>query len=296
MKHCGYKEIERLSVDEELKKVIGYHLVSFWRHLNVKRYSKVDDAFNFFIKDERGKVALIDRIEEEIFSFEDKKVLDVGCGKGGLIISCALRGSHAIGIDIDLSELRIAKLRAKKIDTVNLQLIRCSADILPFRNNLFDLVTPTSVLEHVNTPEKVIKEMVRVLKSRGFIFITGPSPSFPREAHYKIFYIPYMPKKLGKIYLQLRGFNASFFLQEVTYPYPSASYIEQLLSLAGMVVENLTEKKIREKLKNPETVRNKAIRRLLQFITKLRLNHILAKIVCRLDIYPSFSILARKIE
>ena len=211
-----------------------------------------------------------------------------------LIISCALRGGDAIGIDINSSELRIAKLRAKNLGEVNLQLIRCSAGFLLFRSNLFDLVTATSVLEHVDNPERVIKDMVRVLKPRGYIFLTGPSPSFPREAHYKIFYIPYLPKKFGKIYLKLRGFNPSFFLQEVTYPYPPPSYIERLLSLAGMVVENLTEREIREKFKNPETIQSKAIKAFIQFIAKLRLNSIAAKVVCHFDIYPSFSILARK--
>lgn len=102
----------------------------------MKKYSDVEDSFDFFIKDEEGKVALVDRIEEEIFSIEGKKVLDVGCGKGGLIISCTLRGADAIGIDIDSLELRIAKLRIQRVGDIKPQLIRCSADLLPFRNNL----------------------------------------------------------------------------------------------------------------------------------------------------------------
>ena len=187
MKRRGYEEVERLYTDEELKMVIGYYLVDYWRHLNVRRYSEVNNAFDFFIRDERGKVAIVDMIEEEVFSIEGRKVLDVGCGKGGLIISCALRGADAIGIDVDPTELRIAKLRAQKVGDVNLQLILCSAGFLPFRSSLFDLVTATSVLEHVDNPERAVREMVRVLKSDGYIFITGPNPSFPREAHYKFF-------------------------------------------------------------------------------------------------------------
>jgi hypothetical protein len=37
MKHRGHEEVERLSVDEELKKVISYHLVNYWKHLSVKK-------------------------------------------------------------------------------------------------------------------------------------------------------------------------------------------------------------------------------------------------------------------
>jgi ubiquinone/menaquinone biosynthesis C-methylase UbiE len=90
----------------------------------------------------------------------------VGCGEGGLTISCALRGGDAVGIDIDLSELMIAKLRSRRFGAISLQLIRCDAKFLPFRNNLFDLVTATSVLEHVDNPERAVKEMVRSSSQR----------------------------------------------------------------------------------------------------------------------------------
>jgi len=269
MKRRGYEEIEALSKDEELKKITSYHWVDFWRRLGIKKLSRSEDALDFFMKDEMGKIALVDRVEEEIFHVQGRRVLDVGCGKGGLIISCALRDCDAVGIDIDLSELRIAKLRSKNFSAISLQLIRCDAKFLPFRNNSFDLVTATSVLEHVDNPERAVKEMVRVLKPEGYILLTIPSPSFPREAHYKVFYIPYLPKKLGKIYLRLRGFNPVFFVREVTYPYPSPSYVERLLSSAGMVVENLTEKEIKEKLEKPRTIQSKLLRRVFQLVKSL---------------------------
>jgi ubiquinone/menaquinone biosynthesis C-methylase UbiE len=156
------------------------------------------------------------------------------------------------------------------------------------------LVTATSVLEHVDNPERAVKEMVRVLKPEGYILLTIPSPSFPREAHYKVFYIPYLPKKLGKIYLRLRGFNPVFFVREVTYPYPSPSYVERLLYSAGMVVENLTEKEIKEKLEKPRTIQSKLLRRVFQLVKKLRLNRVVATVICYLDIYPGALILAKK--
>jgi len=45
---------------------------------------------------------------------------------------------------------------------------------LPFKNNSFDLVLIESVLEHVNEPEKVIKEAYRVLKKSGKVYISIP--------------------------------------------------------------------------------------------------------------------------
>lgn len=45
---------------------------------------------------------------------------------------------------------------------------------LPFKDNSFDLVLIESVLEHVDEPERVIKESYRVLKSKGRIYISIP--------------------------------------------------------------------------------------------------------------------------
>jgi ubiquinone/menaquinone biosynthesis C-methylase UbiE len=294
MKRRGYEEIEALSKDEELKKIIGHHWVDFWRRLGVKKLSRFEDALDFFIKDEMGKIALVDRIEEEIFHVLGRRVLDVGCGEGGLIISCALRGGDVVGIDIDLSELMIAKLRSRRFGAISLQLIQCDAKFLPFRDNSFDLITAIAVLEHVDDLERTLKEMIRVLKPKGYILLNTYNSLFPREVHYKTFYIPYLPKRFGKIYLQLRGYNPTFFLQKVTYPYPSTSYVEHLLSSAGMVVENLTEIEIKEKLKKPETIQSKLLKCVFQFIAKLRLSHVIATIICRLDMYPDALILAKK--
>lgn len=45
---------------------------------------------------------------------------------------------------------------------------------LPFRDQTFDVVISISVLEHVNHPQKVVKEIHRVLKRGGYVFISVP--------------------------------------------------------------------------------------------------------------------------
>jgi len=50
------------------------------------------------------------------------------------------------------------------------------ARYLPFKNNVFDLVTAIEVLEHIKETQLVISEIYRVLKPKGFVFMTTPTP------------------------------------------------------------------------------------------------------------------------
>jgi SAM-dependent methyltransferase len=50
----------------------------------------------------------------------------------------------------------------------------CSLEKIPRKNDTYDAIINTQVLEHVEYPEKVIKEFYRVLKPGGKLFLTAP--------------------------------------------------------------------------------------------------------------------------
>lgn len=289
------KEIRHLGIDEELLNKIAKYLVSFWKYLNVQKYCDIDKAKKYFIEDEKGKVEFLDKIERNLVLSKTRvKLLDVGCGKGGIAIACSLRGGEAFGIDPNKDELKIAMARAHTIGVDNVRFVCAVGENLPFKNGYFDLVLASSVLEHVKNPEAVIKEMIRVMNDEGFICVTVPNSLFPREAHYKVFYIPYLPKRLGKIYLRLRNLNPDYFIRRVNYPYISASRIIKIFRQNGMTTENITEREVWKRFENPELISSFRIRKLLNILKKLKLNRFVAKIVISLNLYPSFCIVARK--
>ena len=289
-----YAELENLVKDARFGDEIVPHLIRHWQYLNIRKYCEKHAAIEFFIKDEKGKVDFVSIIEEEVSPLEEKRVLDIGCGKGGVVISCALRGANAFGLDTDEDEIKIARLRVKSYGITNALIFHGDAESIPFPDDFFDVVTATSVLEHVRSCDNVIKEMTRVTKPGGSCCITCPNPLFPREGHYKVFYIPYMPKKLGKVYLRIRGLNPDFFATGVTYPYPSVSKIERTFKRSGLQVRNITERDTLAKFEEPASIQTEWIKNIAKCLQALKVNKLVVKTIAGLRPYSGAFIIGTK--
>jgi 2-polyprenyl-6-hydroxyphenyl methylase/3-demethylubiquinone-9 3-methyltransferase len=101
---------------------------------------------------------------------ESLDILDIGCGGGFLTNYLALRNHKVSGLDLSPSSLAVAK-NADESKSVNYVL--GDAYELPFADQAFSVVTCMDFLEHVDEPERVVREASRVLKPGGlFIFHT----------------------------------------------------------------------------------------------------------------------------
>lgn len=96
-------------------------------------------------------------------------ILDVGCGTGRLVKFLNKHGFHSYGID------PYAPLPKNKYFS------RAQATKIPFRKASFDLVTSVSVIEHLTKKEskRFIKEVYRVLKPKGYVFLITPNFDSP---------------------------------------------------------------------------------------------------------------------
>jgi len=103
--------------------------------------------------------------------------IDVGCGTGFVTGFELPHYTLVIATDISRKMLKVAKRRLKNAKASNL--VVCDADFLPFRSNVADLVSVSSVLHHLPKPFSTFHEISRVLKKGGFIYITR-EPSFQR--------------------------------------------------------------------------------------------------------------------
>ncbi len=92
-------------------------------------------------------------------------VLDLGCGRGGLVEQLTHPLEQIAGIDPDwqsLSEHRLELPRAAAF-----------SDAIPFRAGSFDVIFSSWLLEHLERPSRTFSEISRVLRPGGaFVFIT----------------------------------------------------------------------------------------------------------------------------
>ncbi|MCH7828665.1 glycosyltransferase [Patescibacteria group bacterium] len=121
----------------------------------VKDFWWLDDVIRFFR-------------EKQVMPFIPRgvRMLDVGCGDGHFLFTLNDRVTEGIGIDPYLErEMKFGKFmlypqQAKKI--------------FPIQDASIDVVTMLAVFEHLEHPEKVIRECFRVLRPKGVLLLTTP--------------------------------------------------------------------------------------------------------------------------
>jgi ubiquinone/menaquinone biosynthesis C-methylase UbiE len=93
-------------------------------------------------------------------------LLDIGCGRGGVIEQIDLPAHQITGVDADMQSLRAHRLHA-------VSLAAAVSQALPFSEGSFDLVLASWVLEHLTDAEATFEQIFHVLKAGGvFVFIT----------------------------------------------------------------------------------------------------------------------------
>src|SRR5919109_651067 len=94
------------------------------------------------------------------------RVLDLGCGRGGVVELIWREVEFAAGIDPDAPSL--ASHRA-----AGMPVVRGMGERLPFLDSSFDLIVCLWVLEHLRDPVATLNEVRRVLAPGGhFVFVT----------------------------------------------------------------------------------------------------------------------------
>ncbi len=125
------------------------------------------------------------------------KVLDIGCGIGDML---SYR-KNTVGLDVNPLNVDFCKNR-------KLNAFIMKPNIIPFDDKTFDSVLLDNVLEHIESPLLLFKEIRRVLKPDGLILIGVPGEKgYRSDDDHKIFYDE---KKLQAL-AQKNNFNVTQF-------------------------------------------------------------------------------------
>jgi ubiquinone/menaquinone biosynthesis C-methylase UbiE len=109
------------------------------------------------------------------------RVLDLGCGTGRHTCAVArLKAVIAIGLDVSKTDILEAKKRLLYEESLGKQgggawgLLVADVTALPFKDNAFDCVICSEVLEHVHRQDTAVHEAARVIRPGKDLVISVP--------------------------------------------------------------------------------------------------------------------------
>lgn len=107
----------------------------------------------------------------------DDIILDCGCGDGLFLVAISeLSSCELHGLDGDERNIRLAR---NYLNNKAVKLVRGDITDLPYKDEYFDKIYCTEVLEHVSDDEKAVQEMRRVLRKNGTLIVTVPNHNYP---------------------------------------------------------------------------------------------------------------------
>jgi len=136
----------------------------------------------------------------------DGVAFDLGCGMGSALFALAPRFSLAVGLDIMLTDLLLAKKRFQEAGLENVAFVCGSALELPFADDTFALMNATDVVEHMPDQRLFLDEARRVLGDGGLFFFNSPNrfSLFTREPHVGLWWVGWLPRRWQEPYVRWR--------------------------------------------------------------------------------------------
>ena len=101
-----------------------------------------------------------------------RRLLDIGCGSGEYATAMSSRFGVTELYGIDMGEDAIRMAHGRGINAVNHDLNNTP---YPFDDNEFNLVYAGEIIEHLLSPDSLLEEIWRVLKSDGYCIISTPN-------------------------------------------------------------------------------------------------------------------------
>ena len=96
------------------------------------------------------------------------KILDIGCGGGGYLYRLKQWGWDAYGVEPSATGVKQAR-------SLGLDVAYGMVEDAHFESNFFDVIRLSNVVEHLPQPKETFREIRRILKPKGIVYVTVPN-------------------------------------------------------------------------------------------------------------------------
>jgi len=101
-------------------------------------------------------------------------LLDIGCGS--CEIASKIAAAFKIGLDLSSYQLQCARKNNPEIS-----FIQADTQNAPFKDNLFNHILITDVIEHVPNPAKVVEELFRISRKNAAVILSVPNDRYIKK-------------------------------------------------------------------------------------------------------------------
>lgn len=135
---------------------------------------------------------------------EGSRVLDLGCGRGGLSVALEAGGVKVVPLDLRQRNCQVTRLRGRRYG-FDLAAVSGRAEALPFADRSFDAVCLLEVLEHVSDPAALLSEARRVCRPDGLCVVTVVNRWAHLDPHYQLWGVNFLPRPWAQTLIELQG-------------------------------------------------------------------------------------------
>ena len=192
-----------------------------------KVFKKVEKKYNSY--QEKGAVGLFMKLchlQLEVNNYFNKfnkktKVLEIGAGSSPHYAYI----SHAFGkyVFLEKSKFAINYLKKKFKKNKKIDYKSYNGKKIPFKENFFDRIILSHVLEHIPEPEVFLKDTMKKLKKNGILSISLPCD-------------PGVLWRVGRFFLKILSVKKILNISNVEYDYLIASeHINSIFNLKSII-------------------------------------------------------------
>lgn len=139
-----------------------FTLMDYWNLYRLARIRNRSKENYFEFQKFQGEL-LVRYLNYNKIEIKGVKLLDLACGLGGYTQALSDAGGIVTGLDINLHK-----------SGNDFSFLIADAMKTPFGSQGFDMVICASLIEHVQNPKNLILELIRLVKPKGYIYISFP--------------------------------------------------------------------------------------------------------------------------